>query len=335
MNEPGAQPEGTPGVEPRNPAVAVAASVAVHALIALALVAMGITAARAMRREAPPVLVAEWTPPPPPGVAPAAPELPVPGGAPLHEGPAARARTDAAGAARSAADRLARLVPPAEAFDAPGGRLGGPLGFSGQLPETFRAASFATDRKRVAFVVDAGGRLLAAMPAARAVLAQRLAGLAPDQQFTVAVARGSGTELAPGTPAAATRANVAEALRWFTEQAKPGGTADLGAALERAWAAMEPDAVCLIARGTPVPRRTAARSATAALLPAADRLNPAGGDGRRPAAFLCIELVDPSADGAIRALGERHGGPTGYLLLDRAALGLAPARPVPSSMKRP
>jgi tRNA-2-methylthio-N6-dimethylallyladenosine synthase len=35
------------------------------------------------------------------------------------------------------------------------------------------------------------------------VLAQRLAALTPDQQFTVAVARGTGTELAPGTPAAA------------------------------------------------------------------------------------------------------------------------------------
>ena len=73
MNSPQAEDAPAPGVAPRHPAVAVAASVAVHALIAIALVAMGVTAARAMRREAPPVLVAEWTPPPPPGVAPAAP----------------------------------------------------------------------------------------------------------------------------------------------------------------------------------------------------------------------------------------------------------------------
>jgi hypothetical protein len=99
------------------------------------------------------------------------------------------------------------------------------LGLGGDLPEGFRAASFALDRRRAAFVVDAGGRLLSALPAARAVLAQRLAALSPEQTFTVAVARGSGIELAPGTPAAATRANVAAALRWFTEQAKPGGTA--------------------------------------------------------------------------------------------------------------
>jgi hypothetical protein len=100
-------------------------------------------------------------------------------------------------------------------MDASNARLGGPLGFGGALPERFRAASFALDRRRVAFVVDGGGRLLAALPAARAVLAQRLAALTPDQQFTVAVARGAGTELAPGTPAAATRENVAAALRWF------------------------------------------------------------------------------------------------------------------------
>ena len=63
------------GVSPRSPIVAITASTLVHALIAFALVAMGVTAARAMRREAPPILVAEWTPPPPVGIAPSPPEL--------------------------------------------------------------------------------------------------------------------------------------------------------------------------------------------------------------------------------------------------------------------
>lgn len=327
--------ESVEGIAPRSPVVAVVASTVVHALIAAALVAMGVSAARAMRREAPPVLVADWTPPPPPGVAPAAPELPVPGGAPLHAGPAARARTDGATAARTAADRLARLAPPQDSMPSSGARLGGPLGFGGALPESFRAASFGMDRRRVAFVVDAGGRLLSALPAARAVLAQRLAALSPDQRFTVAVVRGSGVEFAPDTPASATRENVAAALRWFTERAAPGGTADLGTALQRTWAALDPDAVCLIARGTPAPRRTAARPGGAGLLAAADRLNAKAADGRRPAAFLCVELIEPSADGALRALAERHGGPTGYLLLDRAALGLAPVRASASGTTKP
>jgi hypothetical protein len=149
------------------------------------------------------------------------------------------------------------------------------------------------------------------------------------------VARGSGIELAPGTPAAATRANVAAALRWFTEQAKPGGTADLGAALDRVWDAVEPDAVCVIARGTPAPRRAAARSPGTNLVAAADRLNPETAPGRRATAFLCIELVEPSADRALRTLGERHGGATGYLLLDRAALGLSPARAAQGTQRSP
>ena len=327
--------EAAEGIAPRSPVVAVVASTVVHALIAAALIAMGVSAAKAMRREAPPVLVAEWTPPPPAGVAPAAPELPVPGGAPLHAGPAARARTDGATAARSAADRLARLVPPQESLGAAGARLGGPLGFGGALPESFRASSFGMDRKRVAFVVDAGGRLLSALPPARAVLAQRLAALSPDQRFTVAVVRGTGIEFAPGTPAAASRENVSAALRWFTEHASPGGTADLGTALQRTWASFDPDAVCVIARGTPAPRRSAARPSGAGMLAAADRLNAPAEGGRRPAAFLCIELIEPSADGALRALGERHGGPTGYLLLDRAALGLTPLRGAASGTARP
>jgi hypothetical protein len=81
------------GMTPRNPVVAFAASTVVHALIAVALLAMGITAAHAIRREPAPVLVAEWVPPAPSGIAPAPPELPVPGGAPAYAGPAGRART--------------------------------------------------------------------------------------------------------------------------------------------------------------------------------------------------------------------------------------------------
>ncbi|RLS46894.1 MAG: hypothetical protein DWH86_01740 [Planctomycetota bacterium] len=314
------------GVTPRSPFVAITASTIVHALIALGLVAMGITAARAMRREAPPILVAEWTPPPPAGIAPAPPELPIPGGALVYQGPAARGVHDAGSGARAAADRLERLAPPIPVTATAAGRFDGPLGFGGALPERFRAASFAMDKQRVAFLIDGGGRLLSALPAARPVLAQRLAALTPNQQFTVAIARGSGVELAPGTPASATRANTAAALRWFTERSEPGGTPDLGAALDRVWRTLEPDAVCVIARGTPTPLRTAARSANATLLSTADRLNPKNADGSRIATFLCVELVETSADGALRALGERHGGSTGYLLLDRATLGLAPMR---------
>lgn len=315
------------GVTPRNPLVAVVASTVVHVAIAAALLAMGVTAARSMRREAPPLLIAEWTPPPPPGVLPAAPQLPIPGGAPQYAGPAERGRMDAESAAQRAAERLAQLAPEVQPTTPASARLGGPLGFGGTLPERFRAASFALDRKRIAFVIDGGGRLLATLPAARAVLAQRLASLTPDQQFTVAIARGKGTELAPGTPAAATRENVAAALNWFTEQSAPGGTADLGEALDRVWRALEPDAVCLIARGTTTPKRTAARTASATLLASADRLNPVLASNRRTATFLCIELVESSTDGALRTLGERHGGLTGYLLLDRDSLGLSPTRP--------
>ena len=328
-HEPTAAPDMAPrGVEPRNPVVAVAASTVVHACLAALLVTVGVTAARAMRKEPAPVLVADWTPPPPPGVMPPPPELPVPGGAPKYVGPAGRAKGSPAAAASDAAARLARLVPGAPAMDAATtDRLAGGLGFDAAIPKAFRAESFAMDRGRVAFVVDAGGRLLGAMPAVRAVLAQRMSALAPNQRFTLAVARGGSVELAPGTPAAATQANVIAALRWFTERAAPGGTADLGAALERTWQAMEPDAVCIIARGLPVTRRTAARTPTTGLLAAAERLNPARPDGTRAARILCIELADASADGALRALGERQGGPTGYLFVDRPSLGMVVATP--------
>jgi len=315
------------GVETRNPVVAVIASTAVHVVIAVVLVSMGITAARAMRREAPPVLVADWTPPPPPGVAPAAPELPVPGGAPAHAGPASRLRTDAASAARAAAGRMDQLLPSTRSPEGAAPRLAASLGFGVADLGPVRADGFSTGRSRVAIVVDAGGRLLGALPLARTAVAQRLAALGPDQRFVLAVARGSGTEFAPGTPALATRANLAAALEWFSRNAAPGGTADLQDAVERAWTALEPDAVCLVSRGAPTSRRPAARPATAGLEATAERLNAAAPDGRRPARWLCIELAESSSDGALRRIGERHGGTDGYLLLAPATR--ASARPGP------
>lgn len=326
--ERGTDPSAAP---PRRPWAAVAASAAVHAVLALALVGAGVSAMRAARRQPVPVLVSEWVPPPPTGLAPAPPELPVPGGAAVVPGPAARGRTDDAAAARVAAERLARAVPAASAGTRANARIAAPLGIGAQAPERFLASSFALDRRRVAFVVDAGGRLLATLPAARATLAQRLAALTPDQEFTVAVCRGGGAELAPGTPAAATRQNVAAALRWFTDAARPGGTADLGAGLRRVWQEFEPDAVCVIARGSARARRDAPASPAAQLAAEAGRLNPPDDAGRRHAAFLCIELADASPDGALRALGELHGGAKGYLLLDRDALGIAPPRPRPAT----
>jgi hypothetical protein len=319
------QPESGP---PRT-AVAVAASTVVHLLLAGALVVSGITAVRAMRRDPAPLVVADWTPPLPAGVAPAAPELPIPGDAPVVAGgPATRGRTDATQAGTRAAERLATLLPAAGAgVRSPAPRIAGQLGFDGTVPAAWRAESFAGDRTRVAIVVDAGGRTVAALPAIRAVLAQRLGALAPDQEFTLVVARGGGPERAPGTPARATRENVTAALRWFADRAAPGGTPDLGAALARAWDGFDPDAVCIVARGVATVRRSAARSATAGLPAAADRLNPARPDGTRRAQFLCIELVEPATDGAMRTVGERHGGARGYMLIDRAALGLAAPAP--------
>ena len=178
--------------------------------------------------------------------------------------------------------------------------------------------------------MDAGGRTLSTLPAMRAVLAQRLGALTPDQEFTLVVARGGEAERAPGLPARATRDNVAAALRWFAEHAAPGGTPDLGSALAHAWDGFDPDAACIVARGVAGVRRTAARSPTATLAATADRLNPPAADGTRRAAFLCIELVEPGADGALRAVGTRHGGARGYLLIERSALGLAGPSPAPA-----
>ncbi|MFO0783635.1 MAG: hypothetical protein U0636_08110, partial [Phycisphaerales bacterium] len=108
---------------------------------------------------------------------------------------------------------------------------------------------------------------------------------------------------------------------------------NLGAALDTAWNAMEPNAVCVLARGGGARRGSAKADAPAAatgLAAAADRLNPSSGSGRQ-AVFLCLELLDGSTDSELKRVGLQHGGARGYQILTRQDLGLQPRAAGPAN----
>jgi hypothetical protein len=326
-------------VQEKGGAAAFFTSVVLHAAIIGVALIVGFEAVSEARKPVAPLMVADWTPPPPaPSVTGAPPQLPLPGGVRPVSGPVTRGRTSEAAAAADAAQQLMRLEPEQRAaLEARTMRGARSLGFGAAPADALRAAGFAADRQRVAFVLDASGAMVSALQAAQQELARRLAQLTPSQQYTVIVVRGDGCETAPETPALATRASLERTLRWLRERTEPRGNADLGAGLECAWKAINPDGVCIIARGLP-PRRRAGNAPAASsttsrstLLATAERLNPLT-DGRRGATFLCVELMDATANGALQQVGRTHGGPQGYQLLTRQDLGLV-AKPLPSGTK--
>jgi hypothetical protein len=315
--------------------VAVFASVVLHVLLIGLVVIVGFDVAGGTPRKQAPLMVADWTPPPIAGVTEAPPDLPVPGGARLVAGPAARARVSTETAAANAAAQLDRLAPVnRSSADAPAPRLARTLGFGAAPATASRTAGFAAERSRVAFVIDAGGLMVPVLQSALRELGRHLTRLNTSQTYVVIVARGDGCETVPGTPAKATRESVERTMRWLAERTQPRGESNLAKGLECAWTALDPDAVCMLSRGAKAPMGYAAARASSdprtpqeSVLATADRLNPATDSGRK-ALFLCLELLDASPSGELHALGQSHGGPRGYMLLDRNELGLAP-RPVP------
>lgn len=321
-----------PAAPEKGGAAAFFTSIVLHAAIIGVALIVGFEAVSEARKPVAPLMVADWTPPPPPpSVTGAPPQLPLPGGVRAVSGPVTRGRTSEAVAAADAALQLTRLEPEQRAaLDARTTRGARSLGFGAAPADAPRAAGFAADRQRIAFVLDASGSMVSALQAAQQELARRLAQLTPDQKYTVVVVRGDGCETVPDTPALATRASLERTLRWIRERTEPRGNADLGAGLECAWKSFNPDGVCIIARGVSSKRRAPA-NARSTLISTAERLNPAA-NGRRTTTFLCIELMDAAANGVLQQLGRTHGGPQGYQLLTRQDLGLT-AKPIASGTK--
>lgn len=329
MPDPGQPTQGYGTQEPYSGSAAlpVVVSVALHLLVGGLVLVAGFHAVDIARRQVAPLLVADWRPPPPPRVTAAPPSLPLPGREAPVLGPASRAKGQGKDGASAAAARLGTTVPePRSSAPAPAPRVAGTLGFEAAPATAPRAAGFAADRSRVAFVLDASGPMISVMQAAQRELGRRLMQLSADQEYVVVVARGSGAQVVPDTPNRATRQSIERTLRWLEQYAEPQGACNLGTALEAAWNAMEPNAVCVLARGGTARRGNAKADAPASatgLIAAADKLNPSSGSGRQ-AVFLCLELLEGSTDSELKRVGLLHGGARGYQILTRQDLGLQP-----------
>ncbi len=299
------------------------ASVAIHALLALAL--LGITIERFTSPPPRPArLSLEATAPAPPSPAadrpeprdtPPAADTPPPDQATTVPAPARRAATDAA---RTLQSRTARPAPP----PAP------PVRTPPALPEPATAppaAAFAgvqaNAATRIVFAVDASGAMVTSFSFIQAELARAIDRLQPTQSFQVVLfAERTGDAPEPwrtiphtGDDDDLIRASAANrilARRWVNA-ALPGGRSNPVEGLTRALD-FKPDLVFLLARGI---QRTGAIPDPAdqrAVLDTLDTLNPTDPrTGLRPAVIKTIEFIEPDPTGLIEQIARLHGDGAG------------------------
>ncbi len=301
----------------------LAASVAVHALLATAILGAtwGVVRAGA-DDEAPVVLTADFDAPAPtpPSSLPApepAPEA-SPDDATAATDLAARLRALEAGTAAAALDDLARrfaaLAPePPASTGAPAAARGG-ASFAGLV------SGRAVD---VAYVVDASGSMIGTFPKIVDEVARSISRLAPTQRFTVVVFRRDGADSCNdrGVLVPASRAERARAVDWLRDEVVPAGRSSPIEALGVALAAGA-DCVFLLSTTVTGPgRHDLDRDSTLALL---ERLNPRDpSTGVRRATIQCIQFLEEDPGGTLAAVADAHFGPGGYRFIPRTAVGLS------------
>ncbi|HMN94869.1 MAG TPA: hypothetical protein PKC43_00975 [Phycisphaerales bacterium] len=194
-------------------------------------------------------------------------------------------------------------------------------------PPTGRDAGFAGLRasnvRRVAYVVDATGSMVGALPIIVGELERSLHALAADQLFAVIFFQGNQATAVPPADrlVQATDANVERAIRWIRQRVVPAGRSDPTAALDAALR-LRPDVIFLLGMG--VTGSGEFEIAQSELLARLDRLNPADASGRRRTAIHCVQFLDPDPLDTLRRIAEIHGGASAWRFIGRSELGIAP-----------
>lgn len=179
--------------------------------------------------------------------------------------------------------------------------------------------------QRIAFVVDASGSMLAAMPVVRREIRRSLERLDESQRFQVVYFK-RGEYRTPeglagerdGALIRATEANKRAVSAWLETVNAEGGSDPLPA-LERTLR-LRPDLVFLVSKGVVDPSldEQAMREFTRRTLDTLDRLNPRDArNGLRPATIKVVHFYDDDPSGLLRMIGERHGGEDGYVFVRR------------------
>jgi hypothetical protein len=180
-----------------------------------------------------------------------------------------------------------------------------------------------TDARRIVYLIDASGSMIASFRVVLDELARSLEALSERQSFAIIFFQ-AGEALA-ATPAArlvaATDSARHEALAWTAANVVPQGRSDPLAAFETALT-LEPDVIFLLSENITGAGRFEIDQAD--LLARLETLNPAEERGRRRSRINCVQFLSTDPLETLLRIAERHGGASGYRFLDPVELGVTP-----------
>ncbi|UCD74659.1 MAG: hypothetical protein JSV91_12825 [Phycisphaerales bacterium] len=182
----------------------------------------------------------------------------------------------------------------------------------------------STNARRIVYVIDASGSMMASLQVVIQELRRSLDGLAPPQQFGIIFFQRNEAVVVP-PPNRLIRAMEQEKRRvmdWIDagRNVVPGGRSNPLKALERALA-LDPDVVFLLS--TNITGSGEYEIDQEDLLRRLDELNPIDSKtNRRQTQINCIQFLDPDPLDTLRKIAAIHGGERGYKFLDRRELGL-------------
>lgn len=194
------------------------------------------------------------------------------------------------------------------------------------------AGARVTNARSLVYVIDASGSMMTWLPMVLEALEQSLDRLSPSQRFAVIFfQRDRAIPVPPERLVKATSTNINRVMDWADQGANliPGGGSNPLPAMEKAFL-LEPDVIFLLSEG--LDGTNGSRLEVDVLFERLDSLNPIADpvNSTRWTRIQCIEIGadqknDEDGDSTMQMIGERYGGPDGWIRLGRKELVTQPA----------
>ncbi len=203
---------------------------------------------------------------------------------------------------------------------------------SGQDNQAEFAGAHVTNARSLVYVIDASGSMMTWLPMVLDALELSLNRLSSSQRFAVIFfQRDRSIPVPPERLVKANEPNISRVMNWSNKGANliPGGGSNPLSAMQKAFA-LDPDVIFLLSEG--LDGTNGSELEADVLFQRLDDLNPIADPvtNQRWTRIQCIEIGadqenDEDGDSMMQRLGERYGGPDGWIRLERTELVKPPA----------
>lgn len=192
----------------------------------------------------------------------------------------------------------------------------------GSNTASFAGISSGSNARKIVYVIDASGSMIAYLQIVLDELARSLQNLSPQQSFSVVFFQGNNAiEVPPAgklIPATADERN--RALKWINANVVPKEGTNPLVAIEKALT-LKPDVIFLLSQD--ITGYGQFEVDQQELMTVLDKLNPIDPKShRRSTQINCIQFLDADPLDTMAQIAKEHGGPNGYKFLSRKELGL-------------